>query len=101
MANRLVAFILLIFIVLGSCKRRGCMENVACVDNFDKKAVKSGDCSGCTKIGAANYCPEADIDNGQCRFTRKLYSDYSTEGWIDVWVSDSTDTAASEDLVYE
>jgi hypothetical protein len=77
------------------------MENVACVDNYDKKAVKADDCTGCTKIGAANYCPEADEDNGMCRFTRKLYSDYNTEGWIDVWVSDSTDSASSDDIVYE
>jgi hypothetical protein len=72
-----------------------------CVDNFDAKAEKSGDCSGCTKFGANNYCPEATRDNGECLFTRKFYSDVSADGWIDVWVSTTADSASISNLNYE
>lgn len=71
------------------------------MDNFDAKAEKEGDCSGCTKFGAYNYCPEADVDNGQCFFIREFYSDVSSEGWIDVWVADSVENSNVEQLVRE
>lgn len=55
----LIAFGLYVMLVGTSCKR-GCMKDVPCVDNYDPKAEKEGDCLGCTVFGAYNYCPEAD-----------------------------------------
>lgn len=86
-------------LIAGACKR-GCMKDVPCVDNYDPKAEKEGDCLGCTVFGAYNYCPEADEDNGNCLFVREFYTDVSTEGWVDVWVSDSTDNSNIDQLRY-
>lgn len=100
--NRLLTILLAFFsISLFQCKRVGCMQNVACVDNYDPKAVKSGDCSGCTDIVADNYCSEAQVDNGKCLFKRQFYSDFPDHGWIDVWVADSTKEHPGAHLVYE
>jgi len=85
----------------GACKRKGCMKDVPCVDNYNAKAEREGDCTGCTVFGAYNYCPEADDDNGQCLFVREFYSDVSDQGWIDVWVSDSADNSNISTLNYE
>lgn len=98
---KLLVMLIVLFTVFNACKRTGCRQDVLCVDNYDPKAKADGQCSGCTTFGAANYCPEATKDNNLCVFTRKLYSDYSTEGWIDVWVADSTDDALTPKLTYE
>lgn len=96
-----LTFTLLVSIALISCKRTGCKSDVLCVDNYDPKAEREGDCTGCTIFGAANYCPEATRDIGNCAFIRKFYTDVNTEGWVDVWVSDSMDNADLNHLVYE
>lgn len=97
----LLLFSALVIIVGSSCKRTGCKSDVLCVDNYDAKAEKSGDCSGCTTFGAANYCPEATVNNGSCIFTRKFYSENSNDGWIDVWVADSANNSNVNHLIYE
>lgn len=98
--------LLLLFFALGivtttAFKRTGCRSDVLCVDNYDPKAERDGNCSGCTIFGAANYCPEATRDNGTCVFMRKFYTEVSEEGWVDLWVSDSADNANINRLVYE
>ncbi|GAB5538277.1 MAG: hypothetical protein Salg2KO_03800 [Salibacteraceae bacterium] len=94
--------LIILFLALGSsCKRRGCRSDVLCVDNYDPKAERDGDCSGCTVFGAVNYCPEADRDNGLCQFQRKFYTDIKEEGWIDVWVADSAENSNINRLRYE
>lgn len=92
----------LAFIVtFSSCERRGCMKDAACVDNYDPRATKEGDCLGCNIPGAFNYCPEASLNNGQCLFIRQFYANDGTEGWIDVWVSDSAYASDIGFLAYE
>jgi len=76
----------------SSCKRVGCMADTDCVENYDPRAEKAGDCTGCTDPFAATYCLEADVDNGNCLYQRDFYSDNDESGWIDVWVSDSAFT---------
>lgn len=97
----IVPLALLFLFTLDSCKRVGCMANVECVDDYDPKAEKSGDCSGCTDITAANYCSEATVDNNNCMFRREFYSENGTDGWIDIWVADSADVSDDQALVYE
>ncbi len=99
-------FLSLLFVVLivaptSSCKRRGCRSNVACVDNYDSRAKRDGDCDGCINFAAHNYCPEATEDNGTCVFERKFYSENGADGWIDIWVSDSVDNSNPNLLRYE
>jgi len=90
-----------LIIPFQSCKRVGCMANVDCVDDYDPKAEKAGDCTGCTDITAANYCPEATVDNNNCQFRREFYTNNEGEGWVDVWVADSADVSDDQALVYE
>lgn len=96
-----LAFSALAIFTFEACNRTGCMSDVPCVDNFNAKAKKEGNCRGCAVFGAYNYCPEADVDNGQCVFVREFYSDFSEHGWIDVWVADSASNQNLEQLRYE
>ena len=98
---QIIALSAVIIGLTDSCKRTGCTSDVLCVDNYDPKAEKSGDCSGCTTFGAVNYCREATINNGSCIFVRKFYTEKGSDGWIDVWVADSAENAAFERLKYE
>jgi len=84
-----------------SCKRKGCKKNLECISNYDSKAEKEGDCNGCTVFGAYNYCPEADVNSNQCVFVREFYTEFSNDGWVDVWVADSTDNSSPDLLRYE
>lgn len=97
----LASFALGTILTSSSCKRTGCKKDVPCVDNFDAKAEKAGDCQGCTVFGAYNYCPEADLNSNRCVFVREFYSEYGTDGWIDVWVADSSNNSAPDRLRYE
>lgn len=85
---------------LDACKRAGCRSNVECVDNYDPKAQVDGDCRGCIDIVAANYCPEADVDNKNCTYAREFYSENGADGWIDIWISDSVNSSTAN-LVYQ
>lgn len=90
-----------ILLTSSSCKRKGCMIDVPCIENYDSKAVKEGDCTGCTVYGAYNYCPEADQNSNRCMFVREFYTEFGNDGWIDVWVADSTDNSSPNLLRYE
>lgn len=99
-----IAFVILggTFLLAGtSCKRKGCMKDVPCVENYDPKAKRAGDCLGCSVFGAYNYCPDATENSGNCLFIREVYSDVDSEGWMDVWVADSADNSNVNNLNYE
>ncbi|MDP4965924.1 MAG: hypothetical protein NWQ55_12670 [Salibacteraceae bacterium] len=89
-----IAFVLTSIFTFSSCEIEGCMQDQECVDNYNPKAKKDGDCSGCTIEGAYNYCSIARIESGNCKFIREFYTDNNTDGWVDLWVSD---TAYSDD----
>jgi hypothetical protein len=101
MTRSILLGLLATFLIGVSCKRTGCRSDVLCVANYDAKAEHDGDCTGCNTFGAFNYCPEATVNNGTCVFTRKFYTEVSTEGWVDVWVADSADNADLNLLNYE
>ena len=81
--------------------RRGCMNDSGCVENYNPNAKKEGNCTGCTENFAFNYCPDADENSGNCVYARDFYTDNSIDGWVDVWVSDSSFTEDVELLSYE
>lgn len=84
-------------LTISSCTVKGCMEDVECVENYNPRAEKAGDCSGCTVQGAYNYCNIARIESGNCLFIREFYTDNDIDGWVDLWVSD---TAFSDDVSF-
>tara|TARA_B110000046_G_scaffold174140_1_gene197559 strand:- start:6206 stop:6688 length:483 start_codon:yes stop_codon:yes gene_type:complete len=100
--NKFIFFLFSIaFITITACKPTGCRSDVLCVDNYNEKAERDGECDGCATFGATNYCPEATRNNGTCVFMRKFYTEVSEEGWVDIWVSDSAENADLSRLVYE
>lgn len=101
MSIRVLTLLSLVFMMSISCERRGCRQDVLCVDNYDPRAERDGECSGCTVFGAANYCPEATVNNDFCVFDRKFYTEVKSEGWIDVWVADSANNTDVRRLTYE
>lgn len=101
MSKRVLTLLSLVFMMSMSCERRGCRQDALCVDNYDPRAERDGECSGCTVFGAANYCPEATVNNGFCVFDRKFYTEVKSEGWIDVWVADSANNTDVRRLTYE
>lgn len=91
-----------VLIYTESCnyKVKGCMQNVECVENFDPDAEEPGECTGCTNEDAYNYCDVATIESGICVFQRDLYTTWSSNGWIDIWISDSVDNWNDDYLTY-
>ena len=69
-ANSIVRLLVILSILLLSCKREGCTSLAA--RNYDEKAKRDdGSCEfpGCTDENAINYSSLANVDDGSCHYT--------------------------------
>jgi len=93
-------FILAIAVTSTNC-RRGCMQDEACISNYNAKAKKPGTCRGCIDTEAWNYCNVAEQDDGSCVYVRRFFTQDTFQGWYDLWVSDSAFSSNLAHLSFE